>query len=424
MPVTATKPVDPKLLGAFYTPETIAGMLAEWVVQTGSERLLEPSVGDGALVAAAIARRQQLRGARGELRFLACDIDPSAIEAMEIRLPDTCETRVIDFLQLDPASTGLFSAVITNPPFTRNHSIEPARREVLRKRFGVAGAAGLWVHFLIHSMEFVAPRGRLAAVVPAAALFTNYGQSALLRVCERFAHVEIRQIVDKPLWINGADERGAIVLASGFGVGSSPVPTPSRWLADGRREPQNGFASDIDAFEKLEAASQPLDDIATIAIGSVTGCNAVFLMDEAERLAFAVSPSDVTPIASPAATPPASEGREPHPRFHFQRGGHAQDAFAAQQGFVPSQGTALAQGDWRALMQYPGPRIPSLPFDPILAIDFCIAQNDGPLWKQLRALPEYRGLVEASQIELWKPFIERLNDPAGRRDWLGPVVAF
>jgi hypothetical protein len=121
---------------------------------------------------------------------------------------------------------------------------------------------------------------------------------------------------------------------------------------------------------------------------------------------------------------PVTEGREPHPRFHFQRGGHAQDAFASTQGFVPSTSTLLGNGEWRALMQYPGPRIPSLPFDPILAIDFCIAQNDGPLWKQLRATPEYRHLVEASQLELWKPFIERLNEPAGRRDWLGPVVVF
>ncbi|MEO5713852.1 MAG: hypothetical protein ABIT37_10235 [Luteolibacter sp.] len=121
---------------------------------------------------------------------------------------------------------------------------------------------------------------------------------------------------------------------------------------------------------------------------------------------------------------PAKEGREPHPRFHFQRGGHAQDAFAAAQGFVPSANTPLGKGEWRALMQYPGPRIPSLPFDPILAIDFCIAQNDGPLWKQLRATPEYHHLIEVSQLELWKPFIARLNEPRGRRDWLGPVVVF
>jgi adenine-specific DNA-methyltransferase len=298
MQVIATKPTDAKALGAFYTPATIAGMLAEWVVQTGSERLLEPSVGDGALIAAAIARRRELRGAKGELRFLACDIDPSAIEAMEIRLPDTCETRAVDFLQLDPSSTGLFAGVLANPPFTRNHSLDPARRAALRQRFDVAGAAGLWVHFLVHSIEFLAPRGRLAAIVPAAALFTTYGRSALERICARFAHVEVRQIVDKPLWINGAEERGVVVLASGYGCGSSAMPTPSRWLTDGREELTNLVP--IAAFERLAAVSTPLGELATLAIGAVTGCNSVFLMSEAERLAFEIPLSEVQPIASRA----------------------------------------------------------------------------------------------------------------------------
>lgn len=298
MPVVATN-ADAKALGAFYTPATIAGMLAEWVVQTGNERLLEPSVGDGALIAAAIARRKELRGARGELRFLACDVDPLAIEAMEIRLPDTCETRAVDFLQLDPSSTGLFSGILLNPPFTRNHSLDPTRRAVLRERFDVFGAAGLWVHFLLHSMEFLAPRGRLAAIVPAAALFTSYGRSALERVCARFSHVEIRQIVDKPLWINGAEERGVVVLATGFATGGSVMPAPSRWLTDGRREQPSNLTSH-GAFDRLASVSVPLCDLATLAIGSVTGCNSVFLLSEPERIAFDIPLEDVQPIASRA----------------------------------------------------------------------------------------------------------------------------
>ncbi|QQR39456.1 N-6 DNA methylase [Devosia rhizoryzae] len=295
----ATKRANAKILGAFYTPATIAGMLAEWVVQTGNERLLEPSVGDGALLAAAIERRRELRGARGELRFLACDIDAAAIQALEISLPDTFEARAVDFLQLDPASTGLFTSVLVNPPFTRNHSIEPARREILRRRFGVNGAAGLWVHFLIHSMDFLAPGGRLAAIVPAAALFTTYGRNAIERICAQFAHVEIRQIVDKPLWTNGAAERGAVILASGYGVGHTTVPTPSRWLTNGYREP-SALPMQSGVFGKLAAIAIPLGDLASIAIGAVTGCNAVFLLSEEERLSLDIPIEQLTSIASRA----------------------------------------------------------------------------------------------------------------------------
>lgn len=116
------------------------------------------------------------------------------------------------------------------------------------------------------------------------------------------------------------------------------------------------------------------------------------------------------------------ESREPHPSFHFQRGGYAQDAFAATAGFVPGRQTNLGEGSWRSLMQYSGPRIASLPFDPVLAIDFCIAQNDGPLWKRLRNVPEYFSVIEEAQERLWRPFLEALSTRDARRRWLGTLA--
>ena len=85
--------------------------------------------------------------------------------------------------------------------------------------------------------------------------------------------------------------------------------------------------------------------------------------------------------------------REPHPLFHFQRGGHAQ-----------------------------GPRVPSFPFDPVLAIDFCISQADGNVWQRLRDEPEYFSAVEAAQILLWLPLFEAISRPEIRRQWLGPNI--
>jgi hypothetical protein len=77
--------------------------------------------------------------------------------------------------------------------------------------------------------------------------------------------------------------------------------------------------------------------------------------------------------------------KEPHPLFHFQRGGHAQDAFAAAD-FLPANPCSIL-GVWKGLMQSPGPRIPIVPLDPILAIDFCLSQNDGLVWRRLRNFP-------------------------------------
>ncbi|WP_342241197.1 hypothetical protein [Inquilinus sp. OTU3971] len=112
---------------------------------------------------------------------------------------------------------------------------------------------------------------------------------------------------------------------------------------------------------------------------------------------------------------------EPHPFFHFQRGGHAQDAFANGATFIPSAGAAI-NGDWRGLFQCPGPRMPALPMDPILAIDFCIGQGDGKVWGRLRNIPEYFDLIERAQKRLWQPFFKALREPAFQRLWLGTFV--
>jgi hypothetical protein len=66
-------------------------------------------------------------------------------------------------------------------------------------------------------------------------------------------------------------------------------------------------------------------------------------------------------------------------------------------GFVPADRTDLGAGTWRTLMQYTGPRIASLPFDPLLAIDFCPAQNNGVVWRRLRNMPEYSSIIEDAQ---------------------------
>lgn len=116
----------------------------------------------------------------------------------------------------------------------------------------------------------------------------------------------------------------------------------------------------------------------------------------------------------------SNPSKEPHPLFHFQRGGHAQESFAAA-GFLPGAPCTIV-GSWKGLMQSPGPRVPMLPLDPILAIDFCLSQNDGLIWRRLRNLPEYLSVVEGAQDRLWRPFFENLQNASFRRSWLGPSL--
>ena len=69
-----------KEAGAYYTPDTLATTLAAWVVQTGQESLLEPSIGDGALLRAALAFANQRFSTSSSLRLIGCDVDAEAIK--------------------------------------------------------------------------------------------------------------------------------------------------------------------------------------------------------------------------------------------------------------------------------------------------------------------------------------------------------
>ncbi|MDX8520911.1 Eco57I restriction-modification methylase domain-containing protein [Mesorhizobium dulcispinae] len=297
MSLPANRDSSAKSLSAYYTPATLADALAQWLVRTGTERILEPSVGEGALIDAACRQAQRVHE-YPSVRFTVCDINPAVIEAIGSRLSARSEARSIDFLQLDSASTGLFDGILANPPFTRNHTLDAPRRSVLRKRFDTVGAAGLWVHFLFHAMEFLRPGGRLASVIPASALFSDYGRAALQRLCGRFAQVQIREIVDRPLWVNGADERGALFLADGFDQGSSHLPESTRWSADGI--PAGLLPISAAAYGQLADQCTPLGSIALLSIGAVTGCNSVFLINEEQRKTLKIRKSDLQPMVSRA----------------------------------------------------------------------------------------------------------------------------
>ena len=111
--------------------------------------------------------------------------------------------------------------------------------------------------------------------------------------------------------------------------------------------------------------------------------------------------------------------REAHPLFHFQRGGHAQDAFARVHGFVPGPAMTQSGIQWRGLMQYPGPRIPIMPMCPTAAFDFVLAHHDGPLWRRLMNIPDYANVVGRCHGRLWQLYEAGLRDAPTRRVLLG-----
>src|SRR5712671_966213 len=75
-----------KELGAFYTPDSTASSLAGWAIRTGAESVLEPSVGGGALLKAALIQAREIEPFGGLHQPLACDIDPIALDTLKNEL--------------------------------------------------------------------------------------------------------------------------------------------------------------------------------------------------------------------------------------------------------------------------------------------------------------------------------------------------
>ncbi|TCF96434.1 hypothetical protein BZM26_37680 [Paraburkholderia strydomiana] len=284
-----------KLLGSFYTPDVIARILARWGIRTTADQVLEPSAGNGALAKAALQRAHEL-STGSTCRITAFDIDPAAIQNLRgQRLPRTTVIEA-DFLAQAATSFPKFDVVLANPPFNRNHSIPEERRTALRRRFNIHGASGLWVHFVLHSLDFLRKGGRIAFIVPRTAIFTKHGDALLRRLCGQFASLGIYELPARPVWSSRAEEAGAVILADRYGEGvvgdyeRGFITEDAVAVAHNRAVNENVL--------KIQRQCVPLGEIADVSIGAVTGRNNVFLMTEADRRLAGLGRNAVIPIVS------------------------------------------------------------------------------------------------------------------------------
>ncbi|MGJ5083585.1 HsdM family class I SAM-dependent methyltransferase [Bradyrhizobium sp. HKCCYLS3013] len=285
-----------KELGAYYTPSDLADLLADWAVTQPNQRILEPSIGEGALVRALAVRLDT----RASDTIFGCEIDLSTFDKAAQSFPDLAKNfRNVDFLSQSPDDLGLFDAVVANPPFTRNHDLSAAVRKSLRAKPAfkgiVAGAPGLWVYFLLHALCFLKSGGRLAFVVPSAVEFADYAQPAVQELLKQFSAVKFARVPEAVNWEGEAQQRAILILATGYGHG------PADLLERGEIDRDRVFRADVTSFEPFAVDSgSTLADHAVLEIGIVTGANDVFLLDQEVARASRIPSSELMPIISRA----------------------------------------------------------------------------------------------------------------------------
>lgn len=127
-----------KLRGGFYTDADIAAFLTRWVAETRPQRLLEPSCGDGAFLAAI----QKCATTRLK-SVVACEINPEEAAKAKSRIKSgSTEIHVGDFLRWYLFQAGQvepFDGVTGNPPFIRYQYL-PQEQQLLAEKILNASA--------------------------------------------------------------------------------------------------------------------------------------------------------------------------------------------------------------------------------------------------------------------------------------------
>lgn len=305
-----------KALGQFFTPPEAAETLVRWVVRRASDRLLDPSCGDG--------------------RFLAChrrsvgvEFDPENAALAKERAPWAL-VHTGDFFQWATETKERFECVGGNPPFIRYQSFKGEVRAHALAAASMMGAnfsslTSSWAPFVLVAAGLLKPGGRMGFVVPAEIGYAGYARELIPALCSHFD--EVRLVAYREKLFPDLSEDCWLLVCAGFGGRCDSIelstedrfrpddfpPARSRrvslreWLGAGGRLrpfliPEEASRLYLDLCARPEVARH--GTLASASIGYVTGANDFFHLrpSEAERwgipdelLKVAVRKSDQLP---------------------------------------------------------------------------------------------------------------------------------
>jgi adenine-specific DNA methylase len=314
-----------KLRGGYYTPSAIGSFLARWAVRDGGSRVLEPSCGDGALVAAVAARLN----ARGTVTAIEL-FEEEATKAGR-RGKGRATIVVGDAFSWFNAtqSTGQFDACVGNPPFIRYQAFPEAHRS---EAFALLETEGLrptrltnaWLPFVVLATRALREGGRLAFVLPAELLQVGYAadlRAYLVRKYSQLTVVTFRELVFPEiqqetvllLGVRGDCDGASISFVELDSIGDlslERVVGTERVESDldhGREKWTQYFltSDELSLVRELEAASvlTTLGALADIDVGVVTGRNEFFVLTPSQADGLGLRDSCLRLVGRSAQTP-------------------------------------------------------------------------------------------------------------------------
>lgn len=217
-----------KSSGATYTPASLADFVARQMLRIatlpprGAIHILDPAVGDGALLDALI--RALPPALHERMQVLGYDIDRQALALAAQRLHRNylgLDIRLEhgDFLDLvsgpsTETGTARFDLVIANPPYVRTQIIGANQAQLLAREFGLTGRVDLYYPFLLAISKVLTEGGTTGVITSNRFMTTRSGQAVRRELLSRFKLVHAWDMGDTKLF--DAAVLPAVLLAHGI----------------------------------------------------------------------------------------------------------------------------------------------------------------------------------------------------------------
>jgi hypothetical protein len=277
-----------KIAGQFFTPEAVAASLVSWVLRSQSDLLLDPSCGDGAI----LAHHANSRG---------IDQDPYAAWLSKQR-QQSARIDNADFFTWAHDTEERFDCAAGNPPFIRYQNFKGLPKAAAASIYAahdlkLSGLSSSWAPFLIATASLLKPGGRMAFVVPAEIGHATYAPGIIDFLLRRFAKVQVVAVREKlfprlseDCWLLYCDGHGGRSEHVHFSkldrfTPSAAPPTAAmhswpnikaNWR--GRLRPLLVADAGRQAYLEVQSHSTAVrfGDFAKIGIGYITGANDFF----------------------------------------------------------------------------------------------------------------------------------------------------
>ena len=305
-----------KLRGGYYTPKEIARFLCKWAITENTQKILEPSCGDGNFVEEAILRFKELgvgeEGLKGRIKAIELNEEEALkakFRAKELGVNSTTVVNSDFFQYLNSNGVDKYDAVLGNPPFIRYQSFPEEHRDLAISMMRDLGLnpnklTNIWVPFLVISASLLKPNGRLAMVIPAELFQVKYAAETRIFLSNFFDRITI--VTFKKLVFKNIQQEVVLMLcekktAKSKGIrviecenlddlnklnfkeinGSNVKPidhSSEKWTKYFLSE------EEINLLKRLKNDKRviPFSDIMEVDVGLVTGRNEFFMMNESQ----------------------------------------------------------------------------------------------------------------------------------------------